>query len=97
MKKKDDFILFFISSWGKIASTARNWINYVTQTAATTFAFSSVYILPYLEGTILADGGDAGQPDPEAVRHVPRRPVVVHPGTAGPDSVACAKQHRLII
>ena len=41
----DEFILFFISSWWKIAKAARNWIDYVSQTAATTFAFSSVYIL----------------------------------------------------
>ena len=39
------FILFFNLSWCKIASAARNWINSVTQTAATTFAFSSVFIL----------------------------------------------------
>ena len=41
----DEFILFFKSFWCKIASAARNWINSVTQTAATTFAFSSVFIL----------------------------------------------------
>ena len=38
-------ILFFISSWCKIAGAARNWINSVPQTAATTFSFSSVFIL----------------------------------------------------
>ena len=35
------FILFFISSWCKISSAARNWINSVPQIAATTFALSS--------------------------------------------------------
>ena len=39
------FILFFISSWCKIASAARNLISFAPQTAATTFAFSSVSIL----------------------------------------------------
>ena len=39
------FILFFKPSRCKIASAARNWINSVLQTAATTFAFSSVFIL----------------------------------------------------
>ena len=39
------FILVFISSWCKIASAAGNGINSVPQTAATTFAFSSVFIL----------------------------------------------------
>ena len=39
------FILFFKSSLCKIASVARNWINSVPQTAATTSAFSCVYIL----------------------------------------------------
>ena len=38
-------ILFLKSFWCKIASTARNWINSVPQTTATTFAFSSVFIL----------------------------------------------------
>ena len=37
------FILVFKSSWWKIACMARNWI--FSQTAATTFAFSSVFIL----------------------------------------------------
>ena len=32
-------------SWWKIAGAARNWINYVPQTAATTFAFASDFIL----------------------------------------------------
>ena len=39
---------FFKSSWwkiGTVASEARNWINFVPLTAATTFAFSSVFIL----------------------------------------------------
>ena len=36
-------ILFFQSSWWKIASVARNLINSVPQTAATTFAFPSVF------------------------------------------------------
>ena len=31
------------SSWWKIFSAARNWINSVPQTAATTFAFSSIH------------------------------------------------------
>ena len=35
------FILFFKSSWCKIASRAGNWIIFVAQTATTTFAFSS--------------------------------------------------------
>ena len=39
------FIPFFKSSQCKIASMARNRINSVPQTAATTFAFSSVVIL----------------------------------------------------
>ena len=39
------FILFFESSKCKSASMARNWINSVPQTAATTFAFSFVFIL----------------------------------------------------
>ena len=43
MKIKDVFILFFKSSWYKIASAARNCINSGSQTAATTFTFSSVY------------------------------------------------------
>ena len=34
----------FISSWWKIASAAKNWSDSVPQTAATTFAFSSVFI-----------------------------------------------------
>ena len=38
-------ILFFISSWWKTPSAASNWINSVPQIAATTFAFSSVFIL----------------------------------------------------
>ena len=37
------FILFYKSSWCKIASAAKNWSNSVTQTAATTFAFFSVF------------------------------------------------------
>ena len=37
------FILFFISSWCKIA---RNWIISVPQTAATTFAFSLSWLYP---------------------------------------------------
>ena len=39
------FILFFKSSWCKIVSTVRNWINSVFQAAATTFALSSVFFL----------------------------------------------------
>ena len=35
---------FFKSSWCKIASMVRNWINSVQQAAATTFTFSSVFI-----------------------------------------------------
>ena len=38
-------ILFFISSWCKIASAERNLINSAPQTAARNFAFSSVFIL----------------------------------------------------
>ena len=33
------------SCWWKISSAARNWINPVPYTAATTFAFTSVFIL----------------------------------------------------
>ena len=33
------------SSWWKISSAARNWINSGSHAAATTFAFSSVFIL----------------------------------------------------
>ena len=40
LKIRDEFMLFF-----KIASAARNWIHFVPQTAVTTFAFSSVFIL----------------------------------------------------
>ena len=39
------FILFFKSSWCKEDSAARNWIYSFPQAAATTFAFSSVFIL----------------------------------------------------
>ena len=42
--EEDEFILVFISSWCKIAGVARNWIILSPQTAATTFAFSSVFI-----------------------------------------------------
>ena len=45
MKEKDEFILFFKIVLGKIASAARNLINSSPQTKATTFAFSSVFIL----------------------------------------------------
>ena len=38
-EEKDEFVLL------KIVSAARNWINSVPQTAAMTFAFSSVFIL----------------------------------------------------
>ena len=41
----EQIILFFKSSKCKIASTARIWIFYASQEAATTFAFSSVFIL----------------------------------------------------
>ena len=44
------FIQFFKSSWRKICSAARNLINSVTQIAATTFAFYSVFILLLLYG-----------------------------------------------
>ena len=36
-------ILFFKSSWCKIVSTPRDWINSVPQTAATTFPFYSIW------------------------------------------------------
>ena len=39
------FIIFFKSSWCKIAGAAKNLINSVPKTAATTFTFSSVFIL----------------------------------------------------
>ena len=42
---KEELILFFKSSQGKIDSTAGKLINSVPQTTATTFAFSSVSIL----------------------------------------------------
>ena len=46
LEESDEFILFFKSSWCKIARAARNWSNSVPLTeAATTFAFSSVFIL----------------------------------------------------
>ena len=41
-EEKDGFILFFKSSWWKIASAARSGINVVPQTSATTLALSSV-------------------------------------------------------
>ena len=44
------FILFFISSCCKIASAAINWINSAPQAVATTFAFSSVFILLLWQG-----------------------------------------------
>ena len=43
--KKEEFTLIFKSSWCKIDSATRNWINSVPQAAATTFAYFSVYIL----------------------------------------------------
>ena len=36
------FILFFKSSWCKMASAERNWIKSASQAAATAIAFSSV-------------------------------------------------------
>ena len=45
LKEKDEFILFFKISQGKIASATRNLINFSPQTEATTFAFSFVFIL----------------------------------------------------
>ena len=45
LKERDEFILFFKIVLGKIACAARNCINSAPQTAATTFSFSSVYIL----------------------------------------------------
>ena len=45
LKEKDEFNLFFKIDRGKIASAARNWINSVPQTDATTFAIASVSIL----------------------------------------------------
>ena len=47
----DEFILFFKIVLGKTASTARNWISSSPQTKATTFAFSSVFILLYVHFT----------------------------------------------
>ena len=41
------FLLFFISSWCKTASAARNLLNSVPQTAATTFASSLSFFLFY--------------------------------------------------
>ena len=51
-EERNEFILFFKSSWCKIASAARNWINSVPQTATTTFAFSSMAAdLPWVKVT----------------------------------------------
>ena len=47
-EEKDEFIPFFKSSWCKIASAARNLVNSVPQTAATTFTFSSMNV-PHLD------------------------------------------------
>ena len=44
-KEKDKFILFFKSTWCKIASTESSWISSSPQTAAMTLAFSFVFIL----------------------------------------------------
>ena len=44
-KEKNEFILYFKIVLGKTASAARNGINSAPQTAATTFAFSFVFIL----------------------------------------------------
>ena len=43
--EKVELLLFFKIDRGKIASAARNWINSVPQTDATTFAIASVSIL----------------------------------------------------
>ena len=45
LKEKDEFALFFKIVLSKPASAARYWINSSPQTQATTFAFSSVFIL----------------------------------------------------
>ena len=45
LNEKDYFILFFEIVLGKTASSARQLINSFPQTEATTFAFSSVFIL----------------------------------------------------
>ena len=52
-------ILYFKSSWWKIARAARNWINSVPQTAATTVAFSSVFILLLWVWYLYSDADDA--------------------------------------
>ena len=44
-EERDEFILFFKSSWCKIARAAWSIINCVPQAAATAFALSSVFIL----------------------------------------------------
>ena len=44
-EEKNELNQFFKSSWCKIASAARNWINSVPQEATTTSASSSVKIL----------------------------------------------------
>ena len=72
LEEQDKIILFFKSSWCKIASTARTWSNSVPQAAATTFAFSSVYILDlYVDhysdlvlggGVVGVDGGGRHPP-----------------------------------
>ena len=45
-----EFILFLKLSFCTIPSAAKNWINSVPQTEATTFAFASVFILLYWSG-----------------------------------------------
>ena len=45
MEEKDKFIPFFKIVLGKMASAARNGINFSPPTEATTFVFSSVFIL----------------------------------------------------
>ena len=44
-RSRYSIILFFKSSWWKIASAARNWINSVPQIAPMTFVLSSIFIL----------------------------------------------------
>ena len=62
-KETVEFILFFKSSWWKEISVARNLIHFVPQTAMTTFALTSIFILLY--GTDLGlhvppEGGEVG-------------------------------------
>ena len=98
------FILFFKSSYSRIASMARNWINSVPQTATTTFAFSSVSFLllclllwidTYLQIRIEVFPLVAGS----LVEEAHRRPLHVvesgHPEAAGESAAGVHHQRHL--